>query len=252
MKDFSFQGRIELGTRLAGGKPGLLTWVGDQSSCELRFNTENADRTEQFSGQRLQSARLRQATTVELNLVLRYGTSHNLQLGLYATPQAISAATVVDELLPDGLVAGSRIVLDKPANVQDLVIKDASGSPVTLVAGEDYRLESPHSGIIEMIDVSTLTQPFSAGYKHDAFTSLPFFTAQPPERYLYLNGINTVSGERVRLHLYRIQFNPFDTLALINPEFGELPLSGTAMFDVETADDPLLGGFGRIELPTEA
>lgn len=252
MKDFSFQGRIELGTRLAGGKPGLLTWVGDQSSCELRFNTENADRTEQFSGQRLQSARLRQSTTVELNLVLRYGTSHNLQLGLYATPQAISAATVVDELLPDGLVAGSRIVLDKPANVQDLVIKDASGSPVTLVAGEDYRLESPHSGIIEMIDVATLTQPFSAGYKHDAFTSLPFFTAQPPERYLYLNGINTVSGERVRLHLYRIQFNPFDTLALINPEFGELPLSGTAMFDVETADDPLLGGFGRIELPTEA
>ncbi|MGE4459102.1 MAG: hypothetical protein AB7D31_07540 [Stenotrophomonas sp.] len=252
MKDFSFQGRIELGTRLAGGKPGLLTWVGDQSSCELRFNTENADRTEQFSGQRLQSARLRQATTVELNLVLRYGTAHNLQLGLYATPQAISAATVVDELLPEGLVAGSRIVLDKPANVQDLVIQDASGSPVTLVAGEDYRLESPHSGIIEMIDVSTLTQPFSASYKHDAFTSLPFFTAQPPERYLYLNGINTVSGERVRLHLYRIQFNPFDTLALINPEFGELPLSGTAMFDVETADDPLLGGFGRIELPSEA
>lgn len=252
MKDFSFQGRIELGTRQAGGKPTNLIWVGDQSSCEVRFNTENADRTETFSGQRLQSARMRQSTTVELNLVLRYATPHNLQLGLYATPQNISAASVASEELPEGLIAGSRIVLDKPANVTDLVLTDSNGSPVTLEEGEDYRLESAHSGIIQIIDVSSLTQPLKAAYKHDAFTVLPFFTAQPPERYLYLNGVNTVTGERVRMHLYRVQFNPFDTLALINPEFGELPLSGSAMFDIETAEDPMFGPFGRIELPAEA
>src|SRR5690606_29173139 len=85
MTDLSFQGRIELGTRLAGGKPGPLTWVGDQSSCELTFDTQTEDRTETYSGQRLQSAQLRTGTTVGINLVLRHGTAHNLKLGLYAT-----------------------------------------------------------------------------------------------------------------------------------------------------------------------
>jgi hypothetical protein len=253
MKDFSFQGRIELGTRLPGGKPGKLIWVGDQSSCDLAFNTENVDRTETYSGQRLQSARLRTATTVELNLVLRYGTAHNLQLGLYATPHNVAAGSVTNEVLPTGLVVGDRVVLAKPANVSALTIEDSAGTPATLVAGTDYVLEDAHSGIVRILSLGTpaFTQPFVADYSHDAFTSLPMFTSQPPERYLYLNGINTVDGSRVRLHLYRVQFNPIESLGLINPEFGELPLSGTALFDSETAQDPTLGGFGRIELPED-
>ena len=251
MKDFSFQGRIELGTRLPNGGPGLMTWVGDQSSCDLEFNTENTDRTETYSGQRLQSARLRTSTTVALNLVLRYGTAHNLQLGLYATPNNVASGSVVDEELPDALVAGDRVVLAKPSGVTSLVITDSAGSPVT-VDGADYALEDANSGVVRMIDVAGYTQPFLASYSHTGFTSLPFFTAQPPERYLFLAGINTVTGERIRLHLYRVQFNPISNLGLINPEFGELPLSGTALFDSTTALDATLGGFGRIELSTEA
>src|SRR5690606_28880183 len=107
MKDFSFQGRIELGERLANGRPGKLVWVGDQSSCELTFNTQTEDRTETHSGQRLQSAQLRTGTTVGIELVLRHGTAHNLQLGLYATPQNVASGSVSAELLPPGLVVGS-------------------------------------------------------------------------------------------------------------------------------------------------
>lgn len=252
MKDFSFQGRIELGTRLPNGKPGQLIWVGDQSSCDLSFNTETEDRTETHSGQRLQSARLRTGTTVGIELVLRHGTSHNLQLGLYATPQNVASGSVSSELLPAGLVAGSRVVLAKPANVQSLVITDSDSPATTLVAGEDYVLESPHSGVIRILDVAGVEQPLKAAYQHDGFTSLPFFTAQPPERYLYLNGVNTVDGSRVRVHLYRVQFNPISQLGLINESFGELPLSGTVLYDADSAMDPQLGGFGRLELPTEA
>lgn len=252
MKDFSFQGRIELGDLLPGGKPSRMIWVGDQSSCDLSFNTENTDRTETYSGQRLQSARLRTGTTVELNLVLRYGTAHNLQLGLYATPNNVASSSVVDELLPEGLTAGDRIVLARAANVADLSIEDSDTPATELTAGTHYVLEDPHSGVVRLLDVSSLEQPLKASYDHDGFVSLPMFTANPPERYLYLNGINTVSGERVRLHIYRVQFNPFETLGLIHPEFGELPLSGTALFNSETAMDPTLGGFGRIEVPQEA
>lgn len=252
MKDFSFQGRIELGARLPSGKPGLLTWVGDQSSCDLTFNTENVDRTETFSGQRLQSARLRTATTVELALVLRYATSHNLKLGLYATENNVAGASVTDEPLPSGLVAGDRVVLAKPAGISALSVEDSAGSAATLTAGTHYQLEDPNSGIIRILNVGTFVQPFLASYTHLGFSSLPFFTSQPPERYLYMNGINTISGERIRLHLYRVQFNPLESLGLINEEFGEISLSGTALFDAESALDPQLGGFGRLELPAAA
>ena len=252
MKDFSFQGRIELGERLANGRPGKLVWVGDQSSCELTFNTQTEDRTETHSGQRLQSAQLRTGTTVGIELVLRHGTAHNLQLGLYATPQNVASGSVSAELLPPDLVAGSRVVLAKPANVRSLVLTDSDSPANALVAGEDYVLESEHSGIIRLLDVADLEQPLKAAYQHDAFTSLPFFTAAPPERYLYLNGINTVDGSRVRMHLYRVQFNPLNQLGLINESFGELPLSGSVLYDVDAAQDPQLGGFGRLELPTEA
>ncbi len=252
MKDFSFQGRIELGTRLANGRPGLLRWVGDQSSCELSFSTENVDRTETYSGQRLQSARLRTGTTVAINLVLRYGTAHNLALGLYSTPVNVAGASVVAEVLPDELVAGDRVTLAKPANVSALVIKDSEDPAATLVSGTDYVLEDANSGVIRFLDVSGLEQPFTADYTHDGFTRLPMFTASPPERYLILNGINTVSGERIHLELYRVQFDPLESLGLINPEFGEIPLSGTVLFDSESALDPNLGGFGLLDLAPEA
>ncbi|HVI60135.1 MAG TPA: hypothetical protein VM619_14850 [Luteimonas sp.] len=251
MQDFSFQGRIYLGTRLANGQPDKLTWVGDQSSCELSLNTENADRTETYSGQRLQSARLRTSTTVELNLVLRYFNAYNVQLGLYATPQNVAGASVVGEVLPADIVAGERIVLAKPANVQSLAIKDSAGSPATLAANTNYRQDASNGGVIEFLDVDTFTQPFKADYQHDGFSSLPLFTAQSPERYFLLDGINTIDGSRIRAHLYRVQFNPVEGLAFINEDFGELSLSGTALFDSAMAADPSLGGFGRLEIPTE-
>lgn len=252
MKDFSFQGRIELGTRLAGGKPGPLIWVGDQSSCELTFDTQTEDRTETYSGQRLQSAQLRTGTTVGINLVLRHGTAHNLKLGLYATQNDISSGSVTDEVLPDDLVVGSRVVLAKPANVSSLSIKDSDSPANTLTAGTHYQLEDPHSGIIKILSLASLEQPLKASYSHAAYSSLPMFTSAPPERYLYLNGINTNDGSRIRVHLYRVQFNPVANLSLINESFGELPLSGTVLFDSETALDPNLGGFGRIEIPQES
>jgi hypothetical protein len=40
-------------------------------------------------------------------------------------------------------------------------------------------------------------------------------------------------------------------LDLINESFGELALSGTALFDPLSEPDPALGGFGRIELLDE-
>lgn len=257
MRDFSFQGRIYLGTRLLNGQPDKLVWVGDQSSCELGMSTENADRTETYSGQRLQSARLRTATTVDLSLVLRYFNAYNVQLGLYATPYNVASSTVSDEALPDDTQVGDRVVLAKGVNVSNLAIKDSLNADLT--AGTHYRQDARNGSVIEILNLSGFTPPLKATYDHAAFTALPLFTADPPERYLLLDGINTVDGKRVRVHLYRCQFNPVEGLGLIHDEFGELPVSGTVLFDpemsqfetIEGESVDIYGGFGRMEIPQE-
>lgn len=266
MRDFSFQGRIELAERRPDGMPGAFVWVGDQSSCEISFNTESEDRTETFSGQRLQSARLRTGTTVEGEIVLRYFNKENLKLGLYATEQNVAGASVTDEVISGSgpLVAGQRFALAKPWGVTSLVVKDSQDDPgpTTLKTGEvdpeddEYTLESANTGVIQLLKttngVDAFVPPLTASYTHLGFSNLPMFTQDPPERWLRLNGVNTLTGERVLLDLYRLQFNPFGSLPLINPGFGELPLSFTALYDVDKANDASLGGFGRIQLPAAA
>jgi hypothetical protein len=251
MKDFSFQGRIELGTRLAGGKPGNLRWVGDATSCNLAFATENEDRTETFSGQRLQSARMRTSTSVNLSLVLRYATPANLQLGLFATANNVAGAAVVDEPLPAGLVPGDRLVLGKPSGITLLSLKD-SEDPAATVDPDDYTLENAAGGIVAINSVAGYVQPLLASYTHEQFTRMPMFSAQPPERYFYLHGVDTISGKPVRVALYRVQFNPISELALLNDTFGEITLEGTALYDAEAALDATFGGFGYMDLAPES
>lgn len=247
MKDFSLQGRIELGSRLANGRPDRLRWVGDATSCSVSFNTENEDRTETFSGQRLQSARMRTATTVAISLVLRYGSAENLRLGLYSSLNNIVSAPVVDEALPSGLVANDRVVLARPAGITALSIRDSAATPAT-VPPANYSLENAAGGIVRLMNVTGFTQPLRASYTHEAFVRMPMFSAPPTERYFYLHGTDTVSAEKVRCALYRVLFNPISELALLNDTFGEITLEGTALFDATAALDASLGGFGFLDL----
>lgn len=252
MKDFSFQGRIELGTRVAGGKPGALRWVGDATSCSVAFATENEDRTETFSGQRLQSARMRTSTTVNLSMVLRYASAPNLQLGLFATSSNVVGASVVDESLPMGLVAGDRVVLARPAGITALTVRDSTPTTPIVVPPANYTLEHAAGGILRINTVAGYVQPLRASYTHQQFTRLPMFTSQPPERYFYLHGTDTVSNKNVRVALYRVQFNPVSELALLNDTFGEITLEGTALYDAEAALDAAFGGFGFMDLAPES
>ncbi len=250
MKDFSFQGKIYLGERAAPGRPGKLTWVGDQSSCQLQLSTDSEDRTETHSGKRLQSARLTTSITATLNLTLRYFSADNVKLGLYARTSNVAGATVPTEPFPADLAVGDQVLLARSVGVSDLVIKDSAAStPKTLVEGTDYRFD-PESAIVTLLKVSGLTQPLTAAYKHLGFTSMPLFTADPPERYLFLDGVNTLDGTRIRMHLYRLRFDPVAQLDLINDSFGELALTAGVLFDSEAAADTTLGGFGRFETPS--
>ncbi|HEX7113198.1 MAG TPA: hypothetical protein VF216_12200 [Mizugakiibacter sp.] len=251
MKDFSFNGKVYIGTRLASGKPGVLRWVDDASQLQIKLTTDNEERQESYSGNRLTSVRLQKAKKAEFSLTLNAFSKLNLALALYATPVDVTSGTVASEALPTGLVAGDIVALDH-RDISALVIKDSAGTPATLVKDTDYSEESLPGGLVKIINVGTYVQPFTAAYSYAAGVRVPMFTSTIPEQYIVLDGINTVDGSRARVELFRGVFDPASQLDMITDALSSLQLNGSVLYDSVNAADANMGGFGRISLPPEA
>ena len=251
MKDFSFQGKVYLGTRKTGGLPGALVDVGDAPTCNLSFNVDVESRKESRTGQRLESARLQTGKSASISLTLNYFSKENLALGMYGTVRNVTGSTVSGETFPTGLAVGDAIALEH-GNVSSVVITDSAGSAATLVAGTDYVVDSAANGVIKILNLGSYTQPFKAAYTYGDSVDVTMFDADPPQRYFLLDGINTVTNERVKVRLYKVQLDPTSELPLINESFGQLTLNGAVLYDDEAAEDGDLGPFGKIEMPEAA
>jgi hypothetical protein len=249
MQSFSFQGKVYLGARLTGGKPGALFWVGDAPKCDVSLQTEAEDQKESYSGNRLTSARLQKGNTASVAMTLNWANIKNLALGLYGTQLAVSTGSVTGEVQPTGLAAGDFIALVH-GGISAVVVKDSAGTPATLTPGTHYAIDSANGGVIKFINVGSFVQPFKVDYTYTASADVTMFTTAPPERYLFLDGVNTVDGSPVRVRLYKVRLDPSSSIPFINDGFGQLEMSGSVLYDPEAAADASLGGFGKIEQPT--
>lgn len=251
MSLFSFQGKVWAGSRLSNGKLSKPLWCGNVSPMTLQMATETTNKMESFSGNRLQYGRLQRGKTATLNLTFDEALPHNLALALWATALDVSGSTVSAETFESGLAVGDFVRLDHPF-VSSVVLTDSAGSPVTLTLGTHYRIDSANAGLIEILSLGSLTQPFKAAYSYAGRDSFTLFTAAPPERYILLDGVNTETNEPVIVTLYRCKFDPVSDLPLINDEYGSLALTGSVLYDTVNAADANLGGFGRIDIKPAA
>lgn len=245
MKDFAFQGKIYLGENV-NGKPRNLKWVGDQSNLNFALAIEKEERKENYSGKKATSVVNVQSQSISPELVLRYLSPENIVLGVHGKIKKIAAGTVTAEALPADLTADEMIKLNK-SNISDLVLTDSTAQPVTLVAGQHYKIESAPAGLVQMVDLTSVTQPIKAAYSNGGSTDVSMLTAQPPVRYLYMEAINTVDGRRCLVHLYKVQFDPMSQLPLTSQTLSEFTLNGATLLDSVNALDSDLGGFGKIE-----
>lgn len=247
---FSFQGKVYLGTRQSNGKPGVLTWVNDSALCEVQLESTIEEKTESYSGNRMVAARMSKGKKANITLQLETLAVSGLALGLYSSVITIAPGTVTAEPFPALVAVGDTVMLDKPG-VTNLVVSDSTATPKTLVLDTDYRIDSPGNGLVKMLSLGTYTQPFKAAYSYAGGVNLAMFTQPVPERYLVLDGINTVTNERVRTSLFRVQFDPTDSIPLINDSFAKLTLKGSVLYDAVNANNANLGGFGRMEMPAQ-
>lgn len=246
MSLFSFQGKVSLGNRLSNGKLSKPIWAGNVPEMTLQLATESSNKTESFSGNRLQYGRLQKAKTATLNITFDEWLPKNIALAIWASQLNVTGATVTAETFEAGLAAGDFVKLDNPF-VSALTVTDSNATPATLTAGTNYRLDSANAGVIELINVTSFTQPLKAAYTYAARTSFTMFTAAPPERYILLDGINTETNEPVIVTLYRCKFDPVSDLSFIQDDYGNFKLTGSVLYDVLNAANANLGGFGRID-----
>ncbi len=246
MQDFAFQGKIYLGENV-NGKVRNLKWVGDQSSLNFAMAVEKEERRENYSGTKGISVVNLQSKSVSPELVLRHLTPENILLGVHGKLNKIAAGTVTAENLPSDLVADELIKLDH-GKVSNLVLTDSEPTtPITLIEGTNYLLESSIGALVRMKDLSSLTQPIKAAYSYGGSTNVSMLSSLPPIRYLYMEAINTIDGRHALIHLYKVQFEPMGGLPLTSQTLSEFTLNGSTLIDPTNVMNEDLGGFGRIE-----
>ena len=84
-----------------------------------------------------------------------------------------------------------------------------------------------------------------------AAQALSIFAETPPERWLFLDGINTENNRPVLLDLYRVSFDPVGDLGLIHDEYGQLSMTGSVLYDPANANGSSMHGFGNVQWQDE-
>lgn len=242
MSLFSFQGAVHIGERSAAGKLLKPVFAGNVPALTLELATQSTPKNESYTGSRLQIGLLQGGKTANLSLTFDQWLPSTMALALYGEKLSTASGTVTGEQLPAGVVAGDVVKLDNPF-ISALTIVDSTGTPVAV----PHTIESANAGLIKIGNLTGKTAPYLCAYEYAARESFAMFTKTPTEKYLFLDGINTETQEPVLAYMYRVRFNPVGSLALINEEYGNLPMTGAVLYDAINATNDEFGGFARFE-----
>lgn len=245
MSLFSFQGKIYIAERQSSGLPGPLRWAFNVPNLQLKLSTSVKEHKESFSGQRLEDARMTTEQKCEVSMDLEDFDPANLALALYGTANTVAAGSATAETFPT--VAVNDIIKLAHIGVSSVVITDSAGTPATLVEGTDYEIESAPGGLVKILNLGAYTQPFKAAYSYAGANNVPMFVAQPTNKYIVGDLINTVDGSRVVVRLYQVRFDPMAQLDVIGDDFNKMTLAGSCLADLVNGEDATLGYFGRVE-----
>ena len=243
---FTGQGKLLLATRAATGQPGAMRWVGNASAVSIALETEQLQHNESYSGQRLVDLRIQTGKSATMSMTLESFSADNLALGLYGKKSTVDSASISEEVLPTGLVAGDIVRLAHP-DVSTITIKDSTSGTAKNVKAEDFAIYSEKHGSIQIKKVTGYAQPFKVSYTHAGYSNVSMFATPPPERWVRFEGLNIAdSNKAVLVELYRVSIDPLADLPLITTEVGQITLTGAALVDSTKAADGRLGQIGQV------
>ncbi|MGZ8245830.1 phage tail tube protein [Methylomagnum sp.] len=250
MPKFSGQGPLKIAPRLASGWPGVFRNVGDldpAAGLDFTPKLDIFDIKETQSGQRSTVDRLIQGKDGTLKFKLRDWIAANLAMQVLGESTVVEAGTVTAEPLPNPVAAGDMVSLRHP-KVSSVVLTDSAGSPATLVAGTNYRLDDADFGNLTILDVADKTQPIKAAYSYAERIQVPVLIGQLQEVCVRAEIVNTANGmKKVLAEFYRVSFDIGKVLKLIQEKgVADGEIEGMVLIDTTKPNDPVLGQFGRI------
>ena len=249
MSLFSGQGPVFWANRDDNGDPIEYTWFGNAPAFTLGLATDTLTHKESYTGNRTTDARIITELTATVQITTDDFKESNLELATYGEGSAVAGATVTAEAVIAGAPrVGERYALKTTGVVTNAVVKN-NGTPITT---SFYTVDA--SGVIVFTDVSGLTGPITADYTEAASRQVGVFKTSAPEIHVRLDGLNTATSvtrsgssdfERTIVDIYKTRLDPAENFGLINDEFGQLVLNGSALTDTTKAAASGMGQFAR-------
>jgi hypothetical protein len=245
MSLFSGQGPVFHAERDANGDPIEFVWFGNAPAFTLGLATATLTHKESYTGNRTTDARIITELTATVAITVDDFKESNLELATYGEGSAVAGSSVVGEAVIAGApIVGERYALNTTGRVSNAVVKN-NGTPVT---ASFYTVDA--SGVIVFTDVTALTGPITADYTIAAARQVGVFKTSAPEVHVRLDGLNTaktISGdfERTIVDVFKTRLDPAENFGLINDEFGQLVINGSALTDETKAAADAAGQFAR-------
>lgn len=200
---------------------------------------------ESCSGQRLDIAEIETSKSLDVKLDMHQFDRETLARAFFGTATGQAAGSATGETFHTGLAAGDYVFLKRPG-ASTLVLTDSNATPATLVEGTHYKVVDAAQGVLQMLDVATLTQPIKAAYSFAAYGNIAAFTATSVKTGILFTGINQ-DGDRARVVIPKVSLAMSGDFSWIGSEESVLSLAGPAFYVPELALDPLFGPFMRID-----
>lgn len=196
------------------------------------------DHYESKTGLRTKDATLYTQTGVSIEGTLEEVTKENLAQVMSGLVVEVASKTITDESL--GTVTAGEMINLGHRNLSGVTFKTGS----TTVATTDYSLDTTFGTVIFNNTVTgAVTWSGTAG----AVVRTTMANNIGEEYAAIFKGIDTFSGDKVFVELWRVLFSPETTFSLINEDFGSFDMAGEALSDTSKANDAELSVFGHIE-----
>lgn len=222
---FIGKGKIFM-TPITGAVRGKPFWVGVASALSFAHSVEDEkELIEHHSGtnQVWDVSAGTKKTTVSLTIQER--RLEAMRAALQATVETVATGSVVAE--EHAVDAVGDIAFLKHSNVTVTTVTDSTDG--SLSEGTDYKIDKQY-GRIEILKAG-LTG-IKAGYTYGEATVMKPMTDNVDFYELRIDGMNTVGQKDKQIvTAYRVKLNPSDAYDLINDDFAEMQIEGTALFD---------------------
>lgn len=244
-------GEAWLATRTAGGLAGnfdvALPEIDLLTISPSRELVENVSKRTSVASKDIKATRMISLTG---SLTVKSHTKEILAMGLYGNVAAVAGGTFTDEAFDDTTIVNDQIVPlpNDITHASSIVIKDSTGSPITLTLDTDYEIVDADAGLIKFLDISGHTQPYVVSGSEAAGNAVGLLTQRVFEKWMRFKGINIVDDDKVCIvDLYRMQMEPISEWKLLNDgdavNMYEIPFE--ALVDTTKAIDATFGRHGR-------